>query len=404
MIVTHLRLFLRLPAYNFPLARCYMLGQRMTQACQRPAFGSFAKLISVLILGIESSCDETAAAVVRDGREILSSIISSQIDLHRPWGGVVPELASREHLEKIDPVVDEALSAAGVRMSDIDAIAVTQGPGLIGSLLVGVCFGKALAYSLDIPIVGVNHIEGHVYSVAFENPEIEYPALALIVSGGHTNIFHIRTEGAYEIVSRTRDDAAGEAFDKVSKMLGLGYPGGPIIEKLALEGDPSRVRFPKAKISDGRPDLSFSGLKTAVARYIRENGIEPLSNDEEPTQAIKDLAASFQTAVVTALVSTLEKLSRELQPKTLIVAGGVACNLALQEAARLSSCNVGLPVYFPSKHLSTDNAAMIAAAGHFHLKNKRFADLTMTADISMRLQNTGIDVAKTQKGGVRYRL
>ena len=357
----------------------------------------------MLILGIESSCDETAAAVVRDGPEILSSVISSQIDLHRPWGGVVPELASREHLEKMEQVVTEALSVSGVPLSKIDAIAVTQGPGLIGSLLVGVCYAKALAFSLDIPIVGVNHIEGHVYSVAFENPPVEYPALALIVSGGHTNIFYIPQEGEYRIVSRTRDDAAGEAFDKVAKMLGLGYPGGPIIEKLSLAGDASLVRFPQAKISDGRPDLSFSGLKTAVARYVRENAIKPVKEGNEPSKEIKNLAASFQAAVVKALVSTLEKLSIELSPKTLIVAGGVACNLTLHNAAEQAATRLGIPVYFPSKHLSTDNAAMIAAAGFFHLRNKSFADLTMTADISMRLQNAG-DYDAIRTGKVKYRL
>jgi len=358
----------------------------------------------VLILGIESSCDETAAAVVRDGREIVSSVIASQIDMHRPWGGVVPELASREHLEKIEPIVAEALERASVSFSDIDAIAVTQGPGLIGSLLVGVCYAKSLAYSLNIPFIGVNHIEGHVYSVVFENHEIEYPALALIVSGGHTNIFHVPVEGSYKVVSRTRDDAAGEAFDKVSKMLGLGYPGGPIIEKLAKEGDASRVRFPQAKISDGRPDLSFSGLKTAVARYVRENDIKPLANGDEPTQGIKDLAASFQAAVVKALVGTLEKLAKELKPKTLIVAGGVACNLALKSAADAAGSRLGLPVYFPSKHLSTDNAAMIAAAGYFHLNNGCHAALRMTADISMRLQNLDNEEAKLRMHKVRYRL
>ncbi len=358
----------------------------------------------MLVLGIESSCDETAAAVVRNGREIISSVIASQIEMHRPWGGVVPELASREHLEKIEPIVAEALKRAAVSLSDIDAIAVTQGPGLIGSLLVGVCYAKSLAYALDIPFIGVNHIEGHVYSVAFENPEIEYPALALIVSGGHTNIFHIPKEGSYKVVSRTRDDAAGEAFDKVSKMLGLGYPGGPIIEKLAMEGDALKVKFTKAKISDGRPDLSFSGLKTAVARHVRENSIEPLANGDSPSQAIKDLAASFQAAVVNALVSTLEKLANELNPKTLIVAGGVACNLALKFAAEEAGKRLGLPVYFPSKHLSTDNAAMIAAAGYFHLKNGEFADLRMTADISMRLQNLENEDAELRKRNVRYRL
>jgi N6-L-threonylcarbamoyladenine synthase len=358
----------------------------------------------VLILGIESSCDETAGAVVRDGREILSSVIASQIELHRPWGGVVPELASREHLEKIEPIVNEALEQAGVELSDIDAIAVTQGPGLIGSLLVGVCYAKSLAYALDIPIVGVNHIEGHVYSVAFENPPVEYPALALIVSGGHTNIFHIPEEGKYKLVSRTRDDAAGEAFDKVAKMLGLGYPGGPIIEKIARDGDAAKVKFPRAKISDGRPDLSFSGLKTAVARYTRENNIEPVVNGGPPTQAIKDLAASFQKAVVHALVSTLEKLAVELQPETLIVAGGVACNLALREAAANAAKKLGVSVYFPSKHLSTDNAAMIAAAGHYHLSKGECAGVSMTADISMRLQNFDNEDANLRERKVRYRL
>lgn len=354
----------------------------------------------MLVLGIESSCDETAAAVVRDGREMLSSVIASQIDLHRPWGGVVPELASREHLEKIDPIVREALTNAKIDLSEVDAIAVTQGPGLIGSLLVGVCYAKSLAYSLDIPIVAVNHIEGHVYSVNFENPPVEYPALALIVSGGHTNIFSISEEGKYKIVSRTRDDAAGEAFDKVAKMLGLGYPGGPIIEKLATTGDATAVRFPKAKISDGKPDLSFSGLKTAVTRYIRENSIEPVANGNEPSREIRDLAASFQAAVVHALVSTVERLANELRPKTLIVAGGVACNTALHDAASRAAERLAIPVYFPSKHLSTDNAAMIAAAGYYQLSAGKFADLSMTADITLRLQNIDIDLSGSK---VRYR-
>ena len=341
---------------------------------------------------------------MRDGREILSSVIASQIELHRPWGGVVPELASREHLEKIEPIVNESLEQAGIKLSDLDAIAVTQGPGLIGSLLVGVCYAKSLAYALDIPFVGVKHIEGHVYSVAFENPPVEYPALALIVSGGHTNIFHIPEEGKYKVVSRTRDDAAGEAFDKVAKMLGLGYPGGPIIEKIARDGDATKVRFPKAKISDGRPDLSFSGLKTAVARFVSENKIAPIANGGPPSQAIKDLAASFQRAVVHALVSTLEKLADELQPKTLIVAGGVACNLALRESSESAANRLGVPVYFPSKHLSTDNAAMIAAAGYFHLTTGERSDLAMTADITMRLQNVDNEDSVLRNRKVRYRL
>ena len=358
----------------------------------------------MLVLGIESSCDETAAAVVRDGLEILSSIIFSQTDLHRNFGGVVPELASREHLQKIGPIVDQALAEAGITLTDIDGIAVTQGPGLIGSLLVGVCYAKALAYGLGIPVVGVNHIEGHVYSVVFENGEVRYPALALIVSGGHTNLFHIHEEGQYEVISRTRDDAAGEAFDKVAKMLGLGYPGGPLIEKLALSGDPGKVKFTTAKISDGKPDFSFSGLKTAVTRYLRENGIESLKPGEEPTQEIKDLAASFQYAVICALTETMRRQAINLRPKTLIVAGGVACNLALREAARSVAHSIGVPVFFPSRDLSTDNAAMIAAAGHFRLMSGERADLALTADITMRLQNTGTLDTELRQQKVRYRL
>jgi N6-L-threonylcarbamoyladenine synthase len=358
----------------------------------------------VLILGIESSCDETAAAVVRDGNEILSSVIASQIDMHRPFGGVVPELASREHLAKIEPIVLKALGNAGVGFADIDAISVTQGPGLVGSLLVGVCYAKALAFGLGIPLIGINHIEGHVYSIVYDNPPVEYPALALIVSGGHTNLFFIPEAGKYKVVSRTRDDAAGEAFDKVAKMLGLGYPGGPVIEKLAKEGDPAKVKFTQAKISDGRPDFSFSGLKTAVARYVRENAIEPVGPGETPNQAIKDLAASFQAAVVRALAGTMEKVAAELEPKTLIVAGGVACNIALREAAQKTADKFALPVYFPSKHLSTDNAAMIAAAGYFHLANGETSDMTMTADISMRLQNFENEDPALKRSKVRYRL
>ena len=358
----------------------------------------------MLVLGIESSCDETAAAVVRGGREILSSVISSQIELHRPFGGVVPDLASREHLEKIGPIVREAIEKAGVTFKDIDAIAVTQGPGLVGSLLVGVSFAKALAFGLNVPFVGVNHIEGHVYSVAFENPPVEYPALALIVSGGHTNLFFIPEEGKYKIVSRTRDDAAGEAFDKVAKMLGLSYPGGPVIEKLAREGDAGKIKFPIAKISDGKPDFSFSGLKTAVSRYVRENEIEPVSAGEKPNQAIKDLAASFQATVVKSLVGTMERLARELEPKTIIVAGGVACNTALREAAEEIGEKLRVPVCFPSKHLSTDNAAMIAAAGYAHLKKGDRSDLRMTADVTLRLQNFENEDAALKKRRVRYRL
>ena len=346
----------------------------------------------MLILAIESSCDETAAAVVRDGREILSSIISSQIELHKPFGGVVPEIASREHLDKIEPIVSEALKTAEVTLDQIDAVAVTQGPGLIGSLLVGVCYAKAVAFGRDLPIVGINHIEGHFYSVVFENPPIEFPALALIVSGGHTNLFHVPEEGKYKVVSRTRDDAAGEAFDKVAKMIGLGYPGGPEIEKLALEGNAKAVRFTRPKISDGRPDFSFSGLKTAVLKHLKTIG----------NTSSADLAASFQHAVVSQLIDTTGKVAKELRPKTLIVAGGVACNLALREAAETLANELSIPVYFPSKHLSTDNAAMIAAAAYPKLLRGETAPLSMTADITLRLQNFENEDFRRSK--VRYRL
>lgn len=355
----------------------------------------------MLILGIESSCDETAAAVVRDGVEIVSSVISSQIETHKRFGGVVPEIASREHLEKIEPVVEQALADASLTLADIDAIAVTQGPGLIGSLMVGVCYAKALAYGLDIPLVGVNHIEGHVYSVVFDNGQkLEYPTLALIVSGGHTNLFWIPSEGDYRIVSRTRDDAAGEAFDKVAKMLGLGYPGGPLIEKIAKKGNAKAIKFPRAKISDGKPDFSFSGLKTAVARYIRENSIEPLADGEEPSQAICDIAASFQKAVVDSLVKTMHEQALELQPKAMIVAGGVSCNLALQASCQELSERINVPLLVPSRHLSTDNAAMIAAAGYRAINNADYADLSMAPNVRMRLQVESADITAKKP---RYR-
>jgi N6-L-threonylcarbamoyladenine synthase len=358
----------------------------------------------MIVLGIESSCDETAAAIVRDGREMLSSVISSQIETHRPYGGVVPELASREHLDKIAPVVEEAFTRAGVDRREIDGIAVTAGPGLVGSLLVGVSYAKAMAFALAKPIVGVNHIEGHIYSVVFENPPVEYPALALIVSGGHTNLFLVPEPGLYKVVARTRDDAAGEAFDKVAKMMGLGYPGGPIIERLAREGNPRAVRFSVPRMGDGRPDFSFSGLKTAVSKHVRETGLEPVGAGLEPTQAIKDLAASFQSVVVRSLVGTMERMATEYRPRTLIVAGGVACNGALRESARAAGERLGIPVYFPSPHLSTDNAAMIAAAGTVRLEAGERAGLDLNADVSLRLQNIEVEDDALRRSRVRYRL
>src|ERR671939_1588773 len=358
----------------------------------------------MIVLGIESSCDETAAAVVRDGREIVSSVIASQIKTHQRFGGVVPELASREHLDKIVPVVEEALERAQVSKTEIDGLAVTAGPGLVGSLLVGVSYAKAMAFALDKPLVGVNHIEGHIYSVAFENPPVEYPALALIVSGGHTNLFQVPEPGRYRVVARTRDDAAGEAFDKVAKMLGLGYPGGPVIERLAREGNPRAVRFSVPRMGDGRPDFSFSGLKTAVSKHVRETGLQPVCEGCEPSQAIKDLAASFQSVVVRSLVGTMERLAEEYRPRTLTVAGGVACNGALREAAREAATRLEVPVYFPSPHLSTDNAAMIAAAGTVKLQAGERAGLDLNADVSLRLQNMDTEEDARSRGTVHYRL
>jgi N6-L-threonylcarbamoyladenine synthase len=358
----------------------------------------------MLVLGIETSCDETAAAVVRDGREIVSSVIASQIETHKLYGGVVPEIASREHLDKIVPIVTEALARAGVGAQEIDGLAVTVGPGLVGSLLVGVSYAKAMAFALQKPLVGVNHIEGHVYSVAFDNPPVAYPALALIVSGGHSNLFYVPAPGKYKVLARTRDDAAGEAFDKVAKLLGLGYPGGPIIERLAREGNPQAVKFSLPRMGDGSADFSFSGLKTAVTKHVRETGLQPVTNGSEPSQGIKDLAASFQSIVVRSLVGTTERVALDFPPKTLIVGGGVACNGALRTAAREAADRLGIPAYFPSPHLSTDNAAMIAAAGTVKLQAGERAGFDLNADVTLRLQNVDTQEDALRKAKVRYRL
>jgi N6-L-threonylcarbamoyladenine synthase len=358
----------------------------------------------MLVLGIETSCDETAAAIVRDGCEIVSSIIASQIETHKRFGGVVPELASREHLDKIVPIVDEAFERGRMQPHEIDGIAVTVGPGLVGSLLVGVSYAKAMAFALQKPLVGVNHIEGHVYSVAFENPPVEYPALALIVSGGHSNLFFVPAPGKYKVLARTRDDAAGEAFDKVAKMVGLGYPGGPIIERLAREGNPRAIKFSLPRMGDGSPDFSFSGLKTAVTKHVRETGLKPVANGKQPSQAIKDLAASFQSVVVRSLVGTTERVAADYRPKTLIVAGGVACNGALRDASRQAAERLGVPVYFPSPHLSTDNAAMIAAAGTVKLQAGERAGFDLNADVTLRLQNFENEDEVLRQSGVRYKL
>lgn len=344
--------------------------------------------MSVRILGIETSCDETAAAVVEEGARVLSSVVASQIATHRPYGGVVPELASREHLRAIVPIVGKALADAGAGFRGVQAIAVTQGPGLVGSLLVGLTYAKALALSLGLPLIAVNHLEGHVHAVLLQQrmdggPEVEFPALALVVSGGHTMTFLAVGDGIrlrYPILGKTRDDAAGEAFDKVAKLLALGYPGGPILERLARHGNPHAVRFTPPKIKGNPLDFSFSGIKTAVLRYVESHDLTqeierrrgllrggPPAFDallESCSRTTLDLAASFQHAVVEDLVERTLAAARLRDVRALLVSGGVACNSRLRERFRQLPPAERLPVFFPSPALSTDNAAMIAAAAY----------------------------------------
>ena len=381
-----------------------------------------------LILGIESSCDETAAAVVAGGHRILSNIVASQNDIHRKYGGVVPELASREHLRQIVPVVREAIEQAHIALADVDAVAVTQGPGLIGALLVGVTYGKVLAMSLGKPLVAVNHLEGHVHAVLLEaraaGREPQLPAVCLIVSGGHTILYHVTTEpvnGAlrrdggqasrfsYARIGGTRDDAAGEAYDKVARMLALGYPGGPIIDRLAAFGDPHAVRFSEPKMTGNPYDFSFSGIKTAVLYHLRrhpelETEIEArhqsLTRGEPASPAggrsadalralsskhTLDLIASFQRAVVTNLVTQTFAATEQHTARSIFVSGGVAANSELRRTFEAESARRGIDVFFPSRALSTDNAAMIAAAGHARFLAGDRADSTLDAEANLPL-------------------
>lgn len=313
------------------------------------------------ILAIESSCDETAAAVVRNGREVLSNVISSQIDLHTLYGGVVPELASRKHIENINPVITQALLDAGVTLAEIDAVGVTCGPGLVGALLVGVAEAKAIAYARKLPLIGVHHIEGHVCANLIEHPELEPPFLCLIVSGGHTHLAMMEDYGSFRILGRTRDDAAGEAFDKVARAIGLGYPGGPKIERAAEKGNPFAIEFPRGKV-DGAPyDFSFSGMKSAVLNYLNHAAMV----GEAVSQV--DVAASFQQAVVDVLVERAVQAAEEFEQDKLVLAGGVAANSALRRALSSACANRGIRFYHPSPILCTDNAAMIGAAAYYHL-------------------------------------
>ena len=313
----------------------------------------------VLILAIESSCDETAASVVKNGREVLSNVISSQIDLHTLYGGVVPEIASRKHIEKINQVIESALTEANVSLEDITAIAVTYGPGLVGALLVGVAEAKALAYAAKKPLVGVHHIEGHVSANFIENPDLEPPFVCLIVSGGHTHLVIVKDYGEFEIIGHTRDDAAGEAFDKVARAVGLGYPGGPKVDKAAKEGNPHAIEFPRAKVGDNPYDFSFSGLKSAVLNYINH---AKMTGEEI---CVPDLAASFQNAVVESLVSRAIMAAKEYGYDKLAIAGGVASNSALREGMKAACEKEGIRFYHPSPIYCTDNAAMIGAAAYY---------------------------------------
>jgi N6-L-threonylcarbamoyladenine synthase len=339
------------------------------------------------ILGIESSCDETAAAVVDDRVDVRSSVVASSIDLHRAFGGVVPEIAARRHVETIHEVITQALGNADTSLDEIDAVAVTYGPGLIGSLLVGVCAAKAIAWQRDLPLLAVNHLEGHVRSAFIEHPEIRFPAVALVVSGGHTSLYLCPEEDVYRSVARTRDDAAGEAFDKVAKLLGLGYPGGPVIDRLSVDADERAYRFPKARMKNESLDFSFSGLKTAVRRQAQEEGLErflPETGDESSAK-LRDMVASFQKAVVDVLVDRTVSVCRREAVRTVLVTGGVACNNRLRRAFRKAGEKESLSVFFPSPRYTTDNAAMIAAAGFLHLERGRYASADLSATASLKL-------------------
>lgn len=349
-------------------------------------------LTSDLVLGIESSCDETAAAVLRGPREILSNVVASQIPIHRRFGGVVPELASRQHLLCIDTVIGDAMDQAGCGYADLGGVAVTYGPGLIGSLLVGIQVAKSICLTHRLPMTAVNHLEGHICSLFLEHEDLPLPALFLVVSGGHTSIYMMRREdGTYDLMARTRDDAAGEAYDKAAKFLGLGYPGGPIIDRLARHGDPEAFPFGRPRMSDGSLDFSFSGFKTALLRHVRETGMKPLGfmdaggAEPEPSDCpppMLDLLASFQEGVVRTLVQRTFKAAHESRAAVIGLAGGVACNSHLRDRMAEEGKRRGIPVLVTPPVLTTDNAAMIAGAGYRHFLRGQTADSRLNADPS----------------------
>jgi N6-L-threonylcarbamoyladenine synthase len=332
---------------------------------------------STLVLGIETSCDETAAALVMGGTDVVSSVVSSQVELHAEYGGVVPEIASRAHLEVLNPVIARAIVEAGVDDARIDAVACTVGPGLVGALLVGVSAAKSLALAWDVPFVGVNHLEAHLYSASLEDPTLEFPLVVLLVSGGHTMLIEMRGHGDYRLLGETIDDAAGEAFDKVARYLGLGYPGGPAIDQAAVDGDPEAVRFPRAMMNEGY-DFSFSGLKTAVVNFVRRH----------PDVSSADVAASFQRAVVDVLVGKARRAAAEIGATGIVLGGGVAANSLLREDL-LSACEAdGIQGFLPSREMCTDNAAMIAAAGWHRLRLDGPTPLDTGASPNLRLPLT----------------
>lgn len=333
----------------------------------------------VLILAMESSCDETAAAVVKNGREVLSNVIYSQVELHAVYGGVVPEIASRKHIEKIDQVIDQALKEADVELKDLSAVAVTYGPGLVGALLVGVSAAKAISFASGIPLIGVHHIEGHISANYIEHPRLEPPFLCLVVSGGHSHLVAVKEYGEYEVLGCTRDDAAGEAYDKVARAIGLGYPGGPRIDRIAGEGNPDAIRFPRAKVENGIYDFSFSGLKSAVLNYL--NSCE--MKGETFSQA--DVAASFQKAVVDVLTARSMEAVKEGGYRQFAIAGGVASNTALRKALQEACAKQGVEFYYPSPVYCTDNAAMIGAAAYFEWKKGSFCGYDLNAVPNLRL-------------------
>lgn len=333
----------------------------------------------VLILAIESSCDETAAAVVKNGREVLSNVISSQIALHTLYGGVVPEIASRKHIEKINQVIEEALQEANVTMDDITAIAVTYGPGLVGALLVGVSAAKAIAFATGKPLIGVHHIEGHISANYIENKELEPPFACLVVSGGHTHLVVVKGYGEYEIIGKTRDDAAGEAFDKVARAIGLGYPGGPKIDKVSKEGNPDAIKFPRAKVEDAVYDFSFSGLKSAVLNYLNSCEMKGIEVNTA------DVAASFQKAVIDVLVDHAMEAVKEYGFTKLAIAGGVASNSGLRQAMQEACKKHKVTFYHPSPIFCTDNAAMIGVAGYYEYMNGVRSGYDLNAVPNLRL-------------------